>query len=102
MSKHLQKSKTGKRKTAVALKYDGQGAPKVTAKGSGHLAEQILKLAQAHQIPIQQEHELVELLAQIELEQEIPEALFEAVAQILAFAYQISQKPVPHKHHEQP
>ena len=84
-------------KTAVALKYDGKGAPKVTAKGSGHLAEQILKLAQEHQIPIQQETELVALLAQIELEQEIPEALFEAVAQILAFAYQLSQKPIPNK-----
>ena len=82
-------------KKAIALKYDGTGAPKVTAKGAGLLAEQMLKLAQAHDIPIQQETELVELLAQVELDQEIPEALFEAVAQILAFAYQISQKPFP-------
>lgn len=83
------------KKTAVALKYDGTGAPKVTAKGSGLLADQILKLAEAHQIPIQQEAELVEVLAQIELEQEIPEPLYQAVAQILAFAYQISQKTPP-------
>lgn len=83
------------KKTAVALKYDGTGAPRVTAKGSGILAEQIIKLAEEHQIPIQQEAELVEVLAQIELEQEIPEALYQAVAQILAFAYQISQKAPP-------
>jgi len=77
---------------AVSLEYSGEGAPIVTAKGSGHLAEQIIEVAKKHDIPIKSDHELVELLAQVELNEEIPEALYEAVVQVLVFAYQISGK----------
>ena len=77
---------------AVSLEYLGEGAPIVTAKGSGHLAEQIIEVAKEHDIPIKSDHELVELLAQVELNEEIPEALYEAVVQVLVFAYQISGK----------
>lgn len=84
--------KKTKYKKAVALKYNGTGAPRVVAKGKGLIAEQILRLAKSHHIPIQEEKELVSLLSQIELDEEIPEALYLSVAQILAFAYQISQK----------
>lgn len=79
-------------KVAVSLQYEGEGAPIVTAKGSGHIAEQILALAEEHQIPIKQDPQLTELLSQVELNQEIPEVLYEAVAQVLAFAFQISEK----------
>jgi len=78
---------------AVALKWDGKAAPKVTAKGEGDLAEQILKIAREHDIPIQQDNEaLVGALAQIELGDEIPEVLYIAVAQVIAFAYYLSGK----------
>ncbi|MDG6777657.1 EscU/YscU/HrcU family type III secretion system export apparatus switch protein [Thiomicrorhabdus sp. zzn3] len=79
-------------KVAVSLQYEGEGAPIVTAKGSGHIAEQILALAEEYQIPIKQDPQLTELLSQVELNQEIPEVLYEAVAQVLAFAFQISEK----------
>lgn len=82
-------------KVAITLQYDGDSAPKVTAKGSGALAEQIIKIAQEHDIPIKEDHQLVELLSQVELDHEIPELLYEAVVQVLIFAYQLSDKPIP-------
>ncbi|WP_029407208.1 EscU/YscU/HrcU family type III secretion system export apparatus switch protein [Thiomicrorhabdus sp. Milos-T2] len=77
---------------AISLEYEGSGAPKVTAKGRGYIAQEIIEAAKANNIPIQQNEELVELLSQVELDQEIPEALYEAVAQVLIFAYQLSGK----------
>lgn len=82
-------------KLAVSLQYDGESAPLVTAKGSGYIAEQILELAREHNIPIQQDPQLVSLLSQVELNQEIPQVLYEAVAQVLVFAYQLSDKTPP-------
>lgn len=80
---------------AVSLEYGGDGAPKVTAKGQGYIAAEIIETAKAHNIPIQQDHDLVQLLSQVELDQEIPEALYEAVAQVLIFAYELSGKSPP-------
>lgn len=77
---------------AVSLEYAGEGAPVVTAKGTGLIAQQIIETAKQHNIPIQSDHQLVELLAQVELNEEIPEALYEAVVQVLVFAYQLSGK----------
>lgn len=82
-------------KVAVSLQYSGDGAPKVTAKGSGGLAEQILQIAAENDVPIKEDHDLVELLAQVELDHEIPEILYEAVVQVLIFAYQLSGKEIP-------
>ncbi|BBP45563.1 hypothetical protein THMIRHAS_09360 [Thiosulfatimonas sediminis] len=80
---------------AVSLQYDGEGAPRVTAKGQGVIAEAIIAQGIAHKIPIQQNHELVTLLSQVQLDQEIPDKLYEAVAQVLIFAYQLSGKELP-------
>lgn len=80
---------------AVALKYDGQNAPTVTAKGEGLTAEQILEIADKHGIPLQAEPELVKILAQVPLGEEIPRELYVAVAEVIAFAYFLSGK-TPH------
>ncbi len=77
---------------AVALQYDGQNAPRVTAKGRGALAEQILEIAQAHDIPLHPDPQLADVLSQIPLGDEIPEALYIAIAEVIAFAYAISGK----------
>ncbi len=74
---------------AVALFYDGRGAPQVTAKGTGAEAEAIVALAQQHGVPLCDNPALVELLAQIEVGEQVPEALYIAVAHIIAFAYQL-------------
>ena len=92
---------TGKpgRRTAVALRYDGKGAPRVTASGHGKVADRILELATEHEVPYQQNAELAQLLSQVELGDEIPQALYVAVAEVLAFAYTLSgrEPPVPRR-----
>ena len=92
----------GNRETAVALKYDGQGAPRVTAKGRGVVAEKILEIAEAHDIPLYQDHELAALLAQVEPWQEIPTALYVAVAEVLVFAYALNGKGAETMHRNPP
>lgn len=72
---------------AVALRYEGRDAPRVTAKGSGELGQRIIELAREHDIPLRDDPEMAGFLAQIELGQEIPPALYRAVAEILAFVY---------------
>ncbi len=82
---------------AVVLSYDGEQAPRVTAKGAGKLAAQILKIAQEHDIPLQEDPQLVEILAQIGLGEEIPESLYQVVAEIIAFVYILKGKaPQPY------
>ncbi len=80
---------------AVALQYDGNTAPRVTARGKGLDAEQIIALAEQHGIPLRAEPELAGILAQIPLGEEIPEELYRAVAEIIAFAYFLNGK-TPH------
>lgn len=81
---------------AVALHYEGQGAPKVIAQGQGFMAAQILEIARLHGVPLHEDAELAALLSQVSLGQEIPEALYVAVARVLAFAYRLSGKsPLP-------
>ncbi len=74
---------------AVALHWDGLAAPRVTAKGRGEVAERILELARKHNVPIDQEPALIEVLAEVELGTQIPDKLFVAIAQVIAFAYTV-------------
>ncbi|WP_434512340.1 EscU/YscU/HrcU family type III secretion system export apparatus switch protein [Desulfitobacterium sp. AusDCA] len=77
---------------AVALSYDGTGAPKVTARGTGELAKKIIEIAQAEGIPIQKNETLVDALVQIDLNREIPPQLYVAVAEILALIYKLDSR----------
>ncbi len=79
----------GTRQKAVALFYDGSNAPRVTAKGAGELAEQIIAIAREHDVPMQENPHLVALLSLLELGEEIPHELYVSVAQIIAFAYSL-------------
>lgn len=77
---------------AIALRYDGQSAPTVTAKGRGSIAQEIIDLAISNGIPLDNNPELVKVLSSIPLGDEIPEALYIAVAEVIAFAYLLSGK----------
>ncbi len=77
---------------AIALFYDGKQAPKLTAKGEGLLAEDIIALARASGVPLCENAPLVELLGHFELGDSIPEELYVAVAHIIAFAYKLMDK----------
>jgi Uncharacterized homolog of the cytoplasmic domain of flagellar protein FhlB len=80
---------------AIALSYDGQQAPTLSAKGDDTLAEAILALARQHEVPIYENAELVRLLARLELGDQIPEALYLTIAEIIAFAWQLRGKVPP-------
>ncbi|KQL44355.1 EscU/YscU/HrcU family type III secretion system export apparatus switch protein [Brevibacillus choshinensis] len=82
-----------KRKQAVALKYQAgtMEAPKVVAKGKGYVAENMLKTAKEHQIPVQEDPSLVEVLGKLDLNQQIPPELYQVVAEILAFVYRLDK-----------
>ena len=77
---------------AIALKYDGQQAPTLTAKGDDALAEAIIKIAQDCNVPIYENAELVKLLARMELGDSIPEELYRTIAEIIAFAWTLKGK----------
>ena len=79
---------------AVALQYDKEknSAPLVTAQGSGETANNIIKIAEENGIPIKKDEDLVNMLSQIELNQEIPVELYQAVSEIFSFIYGISNK----------
>lgn len=82
-------------KKAVALNYNkGQesGAPKVVAVGEGYIADKILLLAKENNIPVVENVELVSKLVKYAPGTEIPPELFEAVAKILAFIYNLEKK----------
>jgi flagellar biosynthesis protein len=82
------------RREAVALKYNAttDNAPKITAKGRGLVADKIIALAQAHGIPMREDPNLVQVLAQLDLHQEIPPHLYKVVAELLAFVYRLNQQ----------
>lgn len=81
-------------KEAVALKYNPEesNSPIVTAKGKGETADRIVQTASEHNIPIQKDPSLVHLLSKLEIDESIPEELYEVVAELFAFIYQIDQE----------
>ncbi|WP_119154060.1 EscU/YscU/HrcU family type III secretion system export apparatus switch protein [Caldimonas tepidiphila] len=77
---------------AVAIAYEaGSRAPTVVAEGQGEIAERIIATAKAHGIAIHESRELVALLMQVDLDDHIPEALYLAVAELLAHLYRLEQ-----------
>ena len=85
----MTKNKTPQREKAVAIKYRAEEAssPKVVAKGEGLVAQAIKAIAAKRGIPIKRDDDLVELLAQVEIDREIPAELYAAVAEVLAWIY---------------
>ncbi len=75
---------------ATALSYElGQTAPRVVASGRGYIAERIIAAAQEAGVPVKADSALVNALASLDLGEEIPEALYRAVAETLAWAYKL-------------
>jgi flagellar biosynthesis protein len=83
---------TPRKKRAAALRYEGTGAPKVVAAGRGLIAENILAAAKEAGVPVREDAALAEALAGLELGREVPEELWVAVAEALAWAYRLDVK----------
>ena len=79
---------------AIAIIYNAKeaAAPKVVAAGKGLIAEKIIATAKEAGIHIQQDADLVELLSKIPVGDEIPTELYQTVAEVLAFVYQMNEK----------
>jgi len=81
-------------KKAVALEYrpSEHAAPVVTAKGRGFVAEKIIALAKKEHIPIKDDPDLVEVLSQVDLDEQIPPSVYQVVAEIFSFIYQLNKR----------
>jgi len=79
---------------AIALRYNNkkENAPRVLAKGEGDTAKNIIRIAEENNLPIQKDEDLVELLSKVELDKEVPENLYKAVAEVFSFIYKITKK----------
>lgn len=77
---------------AIALHYNGNGAPRVVAKGGGHVAERIIETAREHNVPLEEDAALASVLSKVDLGHEIPRELYVAVANVLAFAWMVAGK----------
>lgn len=79
---------------AIALKYDKEkdGAPRVVAKGMRIKAEKIREIAKQYNIPIMKNLPLANALYRVDVGQEVPEELYDAVAEVLNFVYALQQE----------
>ncbi len=80
------------RKRAVAMRYrvGEDQAPKVVAKGAGPVAERIIALAEEHGVPLHEDRDLAHLLGTLEIDQEIPPAMYQALAEVLSHLYRLN------------
>jgi flagellar biosynthesis protein len=79
-----------KPRVAVALHYEKPRAPRVVASGRGVFGQKIIDAAIASGVPVKENPDLAEALSKLDLEEEIPEALYRAVAQVLGFILRAS------------
>ena len=82
---------------AIAIHYDRSeetksGAPRVIAKGKGHVAKRILERCQELGLPLYRDPDLASLLIQLDIGEEIPEELYQVVAEVLVFAYKLERE----------
>jgi flagellar biosynthesis protein len=77
---------------AIALSYaSGDYAPRIVAKGRGLIAEQIIARARQHDVFVHESKDLVALLMQVDIDDHIPPALYQAIAEILAWLYRLEE-----------
>lgn len=79
----------GAPRRAVALTYEAgvDAAPRVAASGAGRVADRILEEARAHGVPVREDPDLADALAQLDLWQTVPPELYAVIAEVFAWAY---------------
>jgi len=83
-----------KQHKAIALKWDPylDDAPSLAARGSGFLADEIIRLARENNIPIREDRDLVQIFSLLDIGASIPADVHTAIAEILAFIYWSNQQ----------
>ncbi len=78
---------------AAAISYDinKDEAPKIIASGQGTIAEKIIEAAREHDIAIEENQDIIDVLVQLNIGEEIPAELYQAVAEILSFIYHLEE-----------
>ena len=81
-------------RSAVALTYDRakSRAPTVAASGKGRIAERIIEIAREHNVPVREDPDLVQLLAKLDLGDQIPPELYSVIAEVFAFVYRLNAR----------
>ena len=81
-------------KRAVALRYEQEkdAVPRVVANGKGAMAERILTVARENNVEIHEDPDLIELLSKLDVDEYIPEKLFFAVAEVMAYVYRVNNR----------
>ena len=80
------------KKKAAALKYEENlAAPVVTANGMGFIADKIIEKAEENEVPIVYNKELTDLLCNVDVGEDIPSDLYEAIAHIIAYVADLDQ-----------
>lgn len=94
------RKKVAPRPAAAALKYDpvGHEAPQIVASGRGFMAEEIVRLAKEHNVPLHEDAQLVEALSRLEITESIPRELYAVVAEVLAYVFRIDQEAARRSH----
>jgi len=90
----MDRTRTIRRAVAVGYEPAQDQAPRVLAKGSGVVAERIMEVARQNGIPLREDPGLTSLLAQVDVDREIPPVLYRAVAEVLAFVYQLDGRKI--------
>ena len=86
---------TNPTRLAIAIKYDGNemDAPTVLAKGAGPVAENIRRIARENEVPLVEDKQLARnLYSSVDIGQEVPNELYQAVAELLAYVYKLKGK----------
>ncbi len=78
--------------TAVALTYDQESAPRVSASGTDEVAREMVRIAEEHGVHLHNDPVLSRMLATLDIGTEIPRELYELIAEIIAFAYHLQGK----------
>lgn len=94
------RKKVAPRPAAAALKYDpvGRDAPQVVAAGRGLIAEEIVRVAREHGVPLHEDAELVEALSRLDLTETIPHELYAVVAEVLAYVFRVDAQAAKRSH----
>ena len=85
---------TEEKKKAAAISYNPEKdrAPQLVAAGQGLVAEKILEIARAFNVPVREDRNLVHLLEALEINSDIPEALYRVVAEVLVYIYRLDNE----------